>query len=37
MLLLKEAVAINPANIEAQIRLGTIILFFEKELGVPSK
>jgi len=37
MVLLKEAVAINPENIEAQIRLGTVILFYEKELGIPAK
>jgi hypothetical protein len=30
MVLLKEAVALNPENIEAQIRLGTVILFYEK-------
>jgi len=37
MVLLKEAVALNPENIEAQIRLGTVILFYEKELGIPAK
>ena len=37
MVLLKEAVTINPKNIEAQIRLGTIILINEKELEIPAK
>ncbi|CDW90850.1 tetratricopeptide repeat-containing protein [Stylonychia lemnae] len=37
IVLLKEALQINPKNIEAQIRLGTMYFNYEKQLGLNAK
>jgi hypothetical protein len=33
-ILLKESAGLNPANVETQIRIGTLIFIYEKELGL---